>query len=267
MTIHFIDVGQGNMVVVLFPDDTVLVYDCNITKANSARIEQYLSEIMPKKSIDVFVNSHRDSDHMRGLAWLHSKYRIGTIWDNGVPGNSEAPEYQSYMRVKRRPEIASCEVEQAQTWKDETVRILNGKRGVDDANSQSIVLQLQYHQLAVMLAGDTDAAVWRSSIEPYYGDSLASDVLYASHHGSDSFFDDSGYYGPYTDHLRKISPRLVVISVGKNSFGHPDSKALSLYDRLSLGADNGTKVLRTDQSGSMILGLKEDGTWNLSVQK
>ena len=32
--VHFLNVGQGNMVVVIFPDNEVLVYDCNITQDN-----------------------------------------------------------------------------------------------------------------------------------------------------------------------------------------------------------------------------------------
>ncbi|MCD6249286.1 MAG: MBL fold metallo-hydrolase [candidate division Zixibacteria bacterium] len=267
MRIHFVDVGQGNMVVVVFPDNTTLVYDCNITSNNSDRVEKYLAEIMPKQGIDVFVNSHRDADHMRGLAWLHSKYPIGTIWDSGVPGNQDAPEYQTYMRVKRRTEIASYEIEQGQTWSNETVRILNGKRGVDDTNSQSIVLQLKYQSLSVMLAGDTDAAVWRNSIVPSFGESLNSVVLYASHHGSDSFFDDPNGYGPYTEHMEKISPQLAVVSVGKNSFGHPDREAMSIYDQKALGADDGTKLLRTDEVGSMTLDLMDGGRWQLSKER
>jgi len=74
-TFHFLNVGQGNMAVGIFPDGKILAYDCNITNENEAEIFTYLQKIMPKNSIDVFVNSHRDADHMRGIKKLHERNR------------------------------------------------------------------------------------------------------------------------------------------------------------------------------------------------
>ena len=73
ITVHFVNVGQGNMAIVVFSDNTTLVYDCNINDDNERLVFAYLANVMPKNSIDVFVNSHREADHMRGVKRLHKK--------------------------------------------------------------------------------------------------------------------------------------------------------------------------------------------------
>ena len=141
ISVHFINVGFGNMVAIIFPNNNVVFYDCNLTNENKDNIFAYLELIMPKNQIDVFINSHRDADHMRGIKKLHSKYPIKELWDSGVSGNTETPEYYDYMDFRRN--IYCYEVGPFEQWDIEPrVKILNGKRrNLDDPNSQSIVIE------------------------------------------------------------------------------------------------------------------------------
>jgi competence protein ComEC len=66
---------------------------------------------------------------------------------------------------------------------------------------------------------------------------IASDILKIAHHGSK--YSSSG---PFLD---AVNPRLAIIQVGKNNYGHPDKGVL---DRLS---DEGIRVMRTDDSGNI----------------
>lgn len=267
MEIHFVDVGQGNMVVVLFPDGDIMVYDCNITEDNEEEVFEYLENIMPKNEIDVFVNSHRDADHMRGIRKLHERYPIGTLWDSGVSGNTEAPEYQEYMDFRRSMSNSVYEVEPNQYWKRKPfVKILNGKReGLSDTNAQSVVIHIDAEGSSLMLTGDTDANVWKNYIMPESSSKVKSSVLLASHHGSIKFFDNPG--GPedyYEKHLLEIDPEITIISVGENPHGHPDKKALEMYEKYSSGSDKGNKIFRTDSHGNIKLKLKGGGKWVLN---
>ena len=58
-----------------------------------------------------------------------------------------------------------------------------------------------------------------------------------------------------------------IISVGENSYGHPDEDALNLYEKYSSGSNKGNKVYRTDQQGTMKLTLKSGGGWSLSINQ
>jgi beta-lactamase superfamily II metal-dependent hydrolase len=254
---HFVNVGQGNMVVGIFPDGQVLVYDCNITNENEAAVFAYLQRIMPKAGIDVFVNSHRDADHMRGVKKLNEKYPISSIWDSGVSGNTDTDEYRDYMDLRRG--VIVHEVAAGQYWiANPGVRILNGKReGLNDPNSQSIVLHINHNGASLLLAGDTSVRTWRDHILPEVGSALKCLVLYASHHGSLSFFNETDdHTSDFTQHLSLINPAITVISVGAgNQFSHPHDRSVRHYETHSYGAQNGQKVFRTDLHGNMELQL------------
>lgn len=268
-TFHFINVGQGNMVIGIFPDGKILAYDCNITNDNENDVFNYLPKIMPKNSIDVFVNSHRDADHMRGIKKLHAQYPIGALWDSGVSANTETSEYSEYMDL-RGSLINTYEVSHGQYWQaNPNVKIINGKRdGLNDPNSQSIVLHVDHSGSSILLAGDTSVSTWRDYIIPELGNAVKSLVLYASHHGSHTFFNEDRENGDdYTHHIASINPAIAIISVSStNPHGHPDDDALTHYENHCYGANNGQKIFRTDEHGNMKVELHGQGTgwihWN-----
>lgn len=273
--LHFINVGQGNMTFIQADNGKRILYDCNVTNENEDRVLRYLGSLIEWSSkIDIFVNSHRDADHMRGIKKVHKYFPIQKIWDSGVTGGTtDSPEYKDYMDLRRR--VGFLEVERLKKWTfgKTVLRVMNSKNDdlPDDPNSQSIVIKVQHSDSngnyisGVMLTGDTDAETWKYSIQNNYSKSdLSSDLLLASHHGSISFFDDekdSQYY--YTNHVSSISPALTIISVGDNPHGHPDEKAIELYEKYSTGSNKGNKIKRTDEDGTMKLILKDDGGWNL----
>lgn len=93
---HMLDVGEGLMILIIFPNDQVMLFDCNVTDDNESTILDYLSANIPFKInpatgnteqfIDVFVNSHRDEDHYRGLKKsMHNiRYNLFGIQDKQV---------------------------------------------------------------------------------------------------------------------------------------------------------------------------------------
>ena len=271
LEIHFLDVGCGNMTLILFPNGTTYLYDCNITDDNAACVLTYLKKAMVgRKSIDVFVCSHRDCDHMRGLRRVHNRYPIGTIRDAGVEGTScDAGEYLDYMRLRR--EIGSSDIK-PMTYlgvDGATVRFMNAAyEDLWDANDQSVVMKVEFGTASALLAGDTSFRPWKDKILPYYSDAkIQTEVLLASHHGSLAFFDDpSDERNYYTTHLRKLSPAMTLVSVGVNVHDLPDSKALEMYEKYSRGSNKGNKVYRTDHQGNMKLTLNGKG-WSLSTKQ
>lgn len=269
MEVHVLDVGQGNMVAIVLPDDFVLIYDCNITNDNEAEILAYLGRTLLKNNIDLFVNSHRDADHMRGIKKLHAAFPISALWDSGVSANTDTDEYRKYMEFRRS--VTCHEVSSGQWLKAYPyIRVINGKRHtLDNPNAQSIVLHINHRGSEILLAGDSDVEAWSDYIVSEYPDSLGSLVLYASHHGSFSFFNDnSEKYKDYVRHMEKIRPAITVISVGAtNPHGHPHPDSLSYYKQYSYGTvDSKMKIFRTDVHGNMRISFRAGGTgtiyWN-----
>jgi beta-lactamase superfamily II metal-dependent hydrolase len=265
--VHFISVGCGNMVLLHLSDGTTMLYDCNVTNENAVQVLGYLARVMGnKRVIDIFVNSHRDSDHMRGIRRVHAYFPIRLVWDSGVVGTSPySPEYQEYMQLRR--EVGFREVQARTYWsyQDTIVRVMNSRApDYTDSNSQSLVLKVEYLGSSLLVAGDTDYRPWKEKILPFYRSRVKSSILHAAHHGSPSFFDDPSdekYY--YTKHIKAIEPDITIVSVGSNVHGLPDPNAMELYERHSRGSKQGHKVFRTDRQGNIKLLLKGSGEWTL----
>lgn len=79
------------------------------------------------------------------------------------------------------------------------------------------------------------------------------DIIKFSHHGSKNSSSEN--------FLRKLNPKLGIISVGKNSYGHPSKELSQRIDNLHLN------YLRTDKDGDIkisIFGDKLDITTQIS---
>ena len=263
MEIHFIDVGQGNMVLIQIPNSKTILYDCNITEGNEYKVFRCLRTQLSNSKIDIFINSHRDSDHMRGIKKINEEFTIASIWDSGVHGTTtDSDEYQQYMELKRK---IGEEKEPLKYWTfgDCILRLMNGRNDeFQDANEQSLVVKLEYFGNGILLTGDSSCKSWKDFILPNYSDSkIKSSILLGSHHGSTSFFDDPEdleYY--YENHIKKIKPKLTVISVGDNDT-HPDEDAITIYKKHSTGyGKDKIKILTTKDNGTIKFEFREDGS-------
>ncbi len=85
----------------------------------------------------------------------------------------------------------------------------------------------------MLLPGDAEA----EALEPLGLGPCA--IVELPHHGSRGGLDDRL--------LAELAPRLALVSVGPNSFGHPTPAMLALM------ADHGVPLLRTDRSGDVTL--------------
>ena len=279
-TVHFINVGQGNMALVQCADGTNFVVDCNITEDNESLVLTYLAGQIGRGSrLRAFICTHRDADHMRGVQVLHKHFPIQQVWDSGYPGTStDTPEYEAYMRLRRAVGERVIEKRKREDYGRTRFRYLSAQdnRLPRNANAQGIVLKVEQRtpdrsrvEGSTILTGDSDAATWKYGVlRDYSAEDVSCGMLLAAHHGSITFFedpDDEKKY--YVGHVKAMTPDMVIVSVGKNSYGHPDSKALELYKKYSRGSNKGHKLYRTDQQGTMKLLLKAGGSWSLSVNQ
>ena len=268
------------MALVECANGTNFVVDCNITDDNQDRVLAYLTAQIGKGGrLRAFICTHRDADHMRGVEILHRHFPLQSIWDSGYPGTSkDSLEYKAYIRLRKS--IGGA-VKKKGTHRDfgrTRFRYLSARddRLPANANAQGIVLKVEQRtsnlsatEGSTVLTGDSDAATWKYGIVEDYSTKVVScDILLAGHHGSITFFDHpSNEKKFYVGHMKAMTPRMVIVSVGNNSYGHPDSKALELYRKYSSGSPQGNKVYRTDQHGTMKLTLKTGGGWSLSAKQ
>ena len=276
--VHFIDVGQGNMVLVQCASGTNFVIDCNITEENKDRVLGYVAEqIGSGRQLHAFICTHRDADHMRGVRTLHNKFPIREVWDSGYPGTStDTDEYKVYMRLRNDVGSRIIEKQTKYDYGRTRLRFLSAKddRLPKNANDQGLVLKVEQRNpdmsrimASTVLTGDGSYAVWNDGImKDYSTGDVSCNILMAAHHGSLDFFDDQSN-NRYLKHIQAMKPAMTIVSVGPNNYGHPDPTALRLYRENSRGLDNGDKTYRTDLQHTVKLTLRDAGGCSVATNQ
>lgn len=249
--------------------------DCNVTNDNEDSLLEYLGHVIGWGTpISAFICTHRDADHMRGIKKVHEYFPVESIWDSGHPGTTtNSSEYREYMELRRGVGFKEKEKQTREDLGMTRLRYLSAKdeRLEKNANAQGLVIKVEHWNSSscgssAILTGDCDAETWLCGImEDYSASDVSASILMGAHHGSISFFDDpAGTQHYYTAHVQAISPAMTIISVGDNAHGHPDKKAIELYEKYSTGSKSGNKIFTTQDKGTMKLTLKDDG-WSLNV--
>lgn len=249
------NVGQGDATYIVFPDGRDLLLD---TGPNT-QVISCLGRNMPfwDRAIDMVLLTHPEQDHAGGLTEVLKRYRVRYFLHS-----RDLPDLKNLAEVKRQ--IGINGVVDRQIHAGEQIRV--GKVTIDvlwptsptsshsvlgatteRINDTSVVALLQYGSFNGFFPGDADTRVQAGFI----GSPLADDaieVLKIPHHGS-----KTGINQALLDWLK---PKVAVISVGKNSFGHPTQDVLTLLANASIS------VLRTDTIGDVHI-VSDGVTWGV----
>ncbi len=237
--VAFLDVGQGDAILVTTPDGRQLLIDGG---PSATDLNWRLGQEMPfwDRKLELVVNTHPDNDHLGGLVSLLERYRVEQALVSDLAIDSQL--YQEWDK-----ELAEAELtpvigqagQQLELGGGVTATVLNpgpASAGLDDPNDHSVVLHLQFGQISFLLPGDIEAPVEQKLVAS--GVLLTATVLKSPHHGSRTSSSE-----PF---LAAVKPQVVVISVGaENSFGHPTPEVMERY------AAFGLPVLRTDERGTI----------------
>ena len=255
LTAVFLDVGQGDCIFMRTPSGRTILVDGGGRSDDPKTdiigpkvVEPFLRREAVNK-IDLLVLTHPHEDHVQGLVSVVRDFRVGMVLDAGIPHGSQG--YQEFLRtIEKRhiPYHRAVRGQEIDFGDGVCARVLNpGPNRLvgteDDTNNNSVVLRITYGKCAILLTGDigeeAEVDILRS------GERLTSDLLKVCHHGS--------LTGTSDEWLEAVKPAIAVISVGKNSFGHPSEE---VEERL---ADRGIKVYRTDRDGAITVTISADG--------
>jgi beta-lactamase superfamily II metal-dependent hydrolase len=256
LRVFFLDAGQGNCAVVRLPDGRIMVIDCNTEGAND-NVVNFLKKAGITQ-IDVLVATHPDKDHISGLARIGKLFGVRELWkvayqkteENAPPESIEVfQEYQKAVDSLRskgtrilNPTVDSYD----RNFAGATVEVLApSSKNPDDyktANDACLVLRVAYQGQGFLFTADTTTETWETLIK---AGGLSATTLQASHHGAESGF--------HPGIMQAVKPLLVVVSVGRNPFGHPHEAPMEEYEKAPKG------VVRTDD-GLVAVHVKKDGT-------
>jgi competence protein ComEC len=225
------DVGQGSGAVVNLGEGRGLVVD---TGKETKPIDTCLDE-SGIEEFDLMI-SHFDADHFAGYA--------GTTWGRTIERMFVSDNVATSPEAHRVATDTGAEVvptHRGQTLKigEATVEVLwpplrTVPAGEDEQlrNEDSLVVRIDQDGLSTLLPGDVgenEQFVLAQGLAPV-------DVLIAPHHGSSDLAPDF---------FTAAAPRLGVVSVGENSYGHPTEKSVRAFGPVP--------VLRTDHCGTVAL--------------
>ena len=237
VTIKFIDVGQGEAILIALPEKTMLI-DAGPT-GSAPKIAQVLQELGRNK-IDYLVATHPDEDHIGGMADVISSTQIGTIYAPNKTNNTAT--YRKFLTAIQNNNLqitlaeAGTIIDQTDSYK---LEILWPKKDANfpETNDYSIIIKLTVGNKMFLFTGDAPTSAILDSNPGHI------DVLKVSHHGSRT--------GTTEQLVRKLSPTYAVVSYAvDNSYGHPMQSVLNALRKHSVevwgtGA-NGTITITCD---------------------
>jgi competence protein ComEC len=173
LRIHFLDVGQGDSALVVFPDgETMLIDgggqpnlrdedDTNFSPDSPRIGEAVVSEFLWEEGysrIDYVVATHADADHMQGLSDVAKNFEIGKLMVGSTPVGD--PEYKELMRVANKRGIPITTVRRGDAFSVSgvTLRVLNPITNLDPGsqNNSSIVMKIEFGSRSFLMTGDIE---------------------------------------------------------------------------------------------------------------
>lgn len=228
-TVTFLDVGQGDSVLLRDPSGRVVLID-------GGRDPLVLGEALRRHHIgrvDLLVGTHGDVDHVGGFEGIFNDHSVGRLWVPDHPDQGLEMEDLVGSAI-----VAGVPVDRVQpgisyTFGSVRIEALGPRRRYAARNDGSVVLWV-IAEKTLLLPGDIGAVAQREL------PTLRPDILLVPHHGSSS--TDPSW-------LADTVAAVAVISVGPNTYGHPTPEILTVLN------EAGTDVKITMDEGDVSLGL------------
>jgi competence protein ComEC len=250
LVITFIDVGQGDSILIEFPKGKRMLIDGGGLREDRFDIgKNVIAPFLWNKKIrkiDLLVLTHPDPDHLKGLNFIASHFSIGHFWDNGFRGDSESYIRLQGILLKKKIKRSSLNDQTpSQMIHGAQLSILNPpvmkesqriSQNPSLLNNQSLVVKIQFKQIAILLAGDIEQEGEYRMMRK--GFPIKADLLKIPHHGSASSSTQA--------FLESVKPSYAILSVSEQNLGRlPHPEVLRRYERL------GTRIFRTDKHGAV----------------
>jgi len=241
-----LDVGQGDSILITTPKGKNVLID----GGGSASEDEYYYDVGTKITvpalrklgvwdIDTIMLSHIHEDHLEGLIRVAEEFNFRNVILPEVPYTNEMLESLiNIARSKGSKIFYVGENDRLMLEKDVYMEILSPIDGLimgtqSNENNNSIVVRLRYKKFSMIFTGDIE-----KEAEYILKDrNIKSAVLKVPHHGSST--------SSSREFIDKVSPKVSIITVGKNFYGHPSQQTLENI------REAGSVIYRTDMNGAI----------------
>lgn len=251
----FCNVGQGDGIFIRTPKGSDIVLDGGPDDS----ILSCLSRRMPfwDRTIELAFLTHPHEDHMRGFDYISRRYKVLSF--NTEELSNRTATYQTILKDIQDLKIKTRNVFQGDTFKLSDglqIKVVgpskefiektspNGEIG-ESREFGSLELLFSFGSFSALTTGDSQIEELNEAQQFL----PKVNVFQIPHHGSK--------YGADLPFLSSISPKLAIISVGKNKYGHPSPEILKILN------DLGIKTLRTDKNGDIEIVADKTGQFKV----
>ncbi len=256
LRVTFLDVGQGDCVVIQTPNDRTIIVDCGKQSLTYDSGERTIAPYLKRNDIsriDLLILTHYHLDHVGGAEYILKNFEVNKIIDNGQRNSSDISKAIDSIIIAKK--ITRQKVKSGSfingfeklrlyfLYPGKTENYQNNYYLEDNLNNESIVCKLKYKDVDILFPGDIEDDV-EESLRKKYSNFIESDILKVSHHG--------GSTSTTLPFLVKCKPKYSIISCGAyNKFNHPSVDILYRLENI------GSEVFRTDMQGAVI--IESDG--------
>lgn len=244
LTIHYLNVGQADSILINNKEDTMLIDAGN--NSDGENIVKFIKN-QNIKDIDILVGTHPHEDHIGGLDNIINNFDIGKIYMPDATTNTKTFETVLEAIENKNYNINIPKIDEEFNLGNMKFKVIYTGTDESDLNNTSIVLKMIYGSTSYLFTGDaTDITE-----EKILNKDIKADVLKIGHHGSS--------YSTTNKFLNVVNPKHGVISVGKdNKYNHPSEQTIKKLNK------NKIETYRTDLDGT--IKVTSDGK-NINIEK
>ena len=235
-SIHTIDVGQGDSILIQTPNSKNILIDGGDNNSHHI-VSNYLKK-KKVKNIDYIIATHFDSDHIGGLDNIIDKFKVSRIYAPNYKCSTES--YKNLINSCSNKNLDLQYLKQGDLINIEdniNLTVLSPSYIQEENNLNSIVFKIDYKNKSFLFTGDAEANNEINIINSY--DMSDIDFIKIGHHGSSSSTTE--------EFIKEINPDIAVISCGyKNQYGHPHKSTLDTLE------ENNVLTYRTDILGNIV---------------
>lgn len=252
--VHFIDVGQGDSTLIKLDDGKNMLVDCG-PKASREKLVNYLND-QKVETIDYFLLTHADADHVGGGKAVFEKFAIKNFYRPMMRSSSETTpaEYPLHDTATYNDVIVAYQNEEGANMfynsdaisiigENYSIKLLYPDAVYTENNDTSAVIMADLGGKKFLLMGDAEIKVENKLVDEY-SSTLKCDVLKVGHHGAKTSTGEKL--------LSVAKPTYAAISVGKNNYGHPTQEALTNLKNYNV------QYFTTMECGSLVFDVKDE---------